>query len=117
MHRADELLAGKLPSPLAQAWLAQIAYLCGDANRIHETIARLQNQAELTHVEPVAMAEMYFRLGDFDKMFEYLEQGYEIRSPLMAYMLVERRFEWKKIKDDPRYLNLLRRLKFPNMNL
>jgi serine/threonine-protein kinase len=117
LKRADELLAGKLPSPLAQDWLAQIAYLCGDANRINETVTRLQSQAELTYVEPFALADIFFRLGDLDKMFEYLEHGFEVRSPLMPVILLERKFIWKKIKDDPRYLSLLKRMDFPNTKL
>jgi len=114
MLRADELLAGKLPSPLAQDWLAQIAYMCGDSDRMNKTVKRLQDQAELTYVDPFALADMYYRSSDFDKMFEYLEQGYKARSPLMTVMLLQGRSSWKKIKDDSRYLSLLKRLDFPN---
>jgi serine/threonine protein kinase/Tfp pilus assembly protein PilF len=117
MLRADELLAGKHPSPLAQDWLAQIAYMCGDSDRIYETIKRLQGQGEQTYVEPVALADMFYRLDNFDKMFECLEQGYEARSPLMSFMLLQGRFVWKRIKDDPRYVSLLKRLNFPNAKL
>jgi tetratricopeptide (TPR) repeat protein len=117
MLRADELLAGNLPSPLAQDWLAQIAYMCGDSVRIYQTIKGLQDQAELTYVEPIALADMFYRLGDYNKMFEYLEQGYKLRSPLMSFMLLQGRFVWKKINQDPRYLSLLKRLDFPNAKL
>jgi tetratricopeptide (TPR) repeat protein len=117
LSRADELLAGNLPSPLAQDWLAQIAYLCGDENRIKETLARLQSQAELTYVEPYAFADIYFRLGEYDKMFEYLEEAFEKRSSLMPVMLLQGKFFWKKIKDDPRYLSLLKRLNFSDNKL
>jgi serine/threonine protein kinase/Tfp pilus assembly protein PilF len=117
MLRADELLAGKQPSPLAQDWLAQIAFLCGDTDRTNETITRLQNQAELTYVDPFALADIFYRVGDFDKMFEYLEQGFKERSPLMIVLLLQGRSNWKKIKDDPRYLSLLKHLDFPNAQL
>lgn len=110
MLRPDELLAGKPPSPLTQACLAEIAYLCGDTSRINETITRLQNH-------PAALAGMHYRLGEFDKLFENLEKAFEERSPLMAYMVVDRRFWWRKIKDDPRYLSLLERMNFPNEKL
>lgn len=117
MQRADELLAGELPSPLAQDWLAQIAYLGGDPDRIRETISRLRKQAELTYVDPIPLADMFYRQGDFDRVFEYVERAFEARSPLMAYMLLEGKFVWEKIKDDPRYINLLKRLNFPNVKL
>jgi len=113
LDRADELLAGELPSPLAQSWLAQIAYFCGDTVRINTTIARLQNQSEFTYTDPIALADIFYRLGNYDKMFEYLEQGFEARSSRMPGMLI-----WgllrTEIKDDPRYLDLLKRLNFPN---
>jgi serine/threonine-protein kinase len=117
LQRADELLAGKHGSPLAQDWLAQISYMCGDNNRIHETILRLKKQAERTYVDPFALADMFYRLGNQDKAFKYVDQAFEDKSPLMAYMLIGRRSNWVKAKDDPRYLNLLRRLNFPNVNL
>jgi adenylate cyclase len=117
LYRADELLAGRLPSPLAQSWLAQIAYLSGDTLRINETITRLQSQAELTYVEPYALADIYFRLGEYDKMFEYLEQGFEVKSPLMPVLLLDGLFSWKELKNDPRYLSLHERLNFPNPKL
>jgi serine/threonine protein kinase/tetratricopeptide (TPR) repeat protein len=117
LSRADELLAGKLPSPLAQSWLAQIDYLCGNEDRINETMTRLQSQAELTYVEPYALADMFFRLGDYDKMFEYLEQGFEVKSTLMPVLLLKGQFSWKKIKNDPRYQSLFKRMDFPNQKL
>ncbi len=117
MRRADELLAGKLPSPLAQDWLAQIAYMCGNEDRLHETVKRLQHQADSTYVEPVALADMFYRLGDVDKMFEYLEQGFKERSPLMPVILLEGRSLWQKINQDPRYLSLLDRMDFPDATL
>ena len=117
MQRADELLAGKHPSPLAQDWLAQIAYMCGDADRINETVKRLQDQEKSTYVDPFVLADIFYRLGDFDKMFQYLEQGFESRSTLMPLILLQGKSDWKKIKDDPRYLSLLKRLNFPNAKL
>ncbi len=114
--RADELLAGKLPSPLAQSWLAQIAYLCGEKDRINETLTRFQSQAELTYVDPYVFADIYFRLGNYDKMFEYLEKSVEMRSSLMSYIFLDSKYFWIKIKDDPRYLSLLKRLNFPTEN-
>jgi len=111
--RADELLDGKQPSPLAQSWLAQIAYLCGNEKRIKETLTRFQSQAEITYVDPYVFTDIYFRLGDYDKLFEYLEKSYETRSSLMPYLLVDVKYFWKKIEKDPRFLSLLKRMNFP----
>jgi len=113
MHRADELLAGRHPSPLAQDWLAEIAYLCGDPKRVRETLARLENQAKTEYVEPIALAGMCYRVGDYDRMHKYIQQGYEVRSTLMVYLLLQKRFIWKMVSDDPRYVSLLESMGFP----
>jgi len=116
LSRADELLAGKVPSPLAQSWLAQIAYMCGDEHRLTETITRLLSQAELTYVDPYAFADMFFLLGDYDRTFEYLEKSFDMRSSLMPVIFLDGKFFWRKIKNDPRYLSLLDRMNFPTEN-
>jgi tetratricopeptide (TPR) repeat protein len=117
LSRADELLAGKQPSPLAQSWLAQIAYMCGDTLRIKETITRLKKQEEHTYVEPYALADIFFRLGDYDQMFEYLEKAFNLKSPLMPVLLLDGKFGWKKLREDPRYLSLLQRMDFPDQHI
>ena len=91
--------------------------MCGDADRINETVKRLQDQEKSTYVDPFVLADIFYRLGDFDKMFQYLEQGFESRSTLMPLILLQGKSDWKKIKDDPRYLSLLKRLNFPNAKL
>ncbi len=117
MSRADELLAGKLPSPLAQSWLAQISYLSGDTLRISETIKRLQNQEKLTYVDPYALADMFFILEDYDKMFEYLEKAYAVKSPLMPILLLDGQYLWKKVRNDPRFQSLFKRMNFPTKGI
>jgi hypothetical protein len=114
--RADELLAGGLPSPLGQAWMAEIAYLCEDSVRIKTTITRLKKQSEFTYTDPIALASMYHRLGNYDKMYEYLEKGFEARSSRMGGILIWG-IERKEIRNDPRYLDLLKRLNFSNQKL
>jgi hypothetical protein len=48
-------------------------------------------------------------------MFESLERGFAVHSPGMVYLLIERRFVWKFVADDPRYLDLLKRVGFPRL--
>ncbi|MGO9066472.1 MAG: protein kinase domain-containing protein [Myxococcaceae bacterium] len=111
MKRADEL---KSPgSPLSQCWLAQTAFLCGDSNRAKLTLARLEEEGHSTYIDPFAIADLYARLGDRDRLFEYLERAFKARSPYMVLLLVNRRFFWKAVADDPRYLDLIRRMGFP----
>jgi serine/threonine protein kinase/tetratricopeptide (TPR) repeat protein len=113
MRRADELLAGKPGSPLAQSWRAQIAYQCGDENRIRETLDRLKNKAKTTFVDPIAIADMYASLGESDSLFTYIKKGYDVRTPLMVFMLLESKSLWKEYADDPRFVELINRMNFP----
>ena len=117
LNRADELLAGRIPSPLAQSWLAQIAYLCGDRERLQKTLSRLEDQARESYVDPIAIADLYHRTGNLEKFYEYLELGYKVHSPTMAYLLIERDFNWKKVAQDQRYLDMIDRMGYPIENL
>jgi eukaryotic-like serine/threonine-protein kinase len=111
--RADELLGVKTASPLAQSWLAWTAYLCGNPKRLEQTLARLQGEARTSFVDPLVLASLYYAKGDTDRMFESLEQGFAIRSPLMTHVGVEGRFLWKNVARDPRYLSLVQRMAYP----
>jgi len=113
MKRADELLPPSEGSPLSQAWLADTALLCGDPTRAKLTLERLEQQARTKYVDPMAMAELYGRLNDKTRMFESLEKGFQVRNPGMVYLLIDRRFLWKAMADDPRYTDLLKRMGFP----
>ena len=111
--RADELLGDERGSPLAQDWLAAIALLGGDPTRAQETLAGLMAQADSAFVEPVALADIHYRLGDYDRMLDLLETGFEMRSPVMVYLVLQRPMIWKNVADDPRYLSLIERMGFP----
>jgi eukaryotic-like serine/threonine-protein kinase len=113
MKRADELLPAAEGSPLSQAWLADIAALCGDSSRAKLTLERLEQQAHTKYVDPMVLADLYLRLDDKPRMLEALEQAFKTRNPGMVYLLIDRRYLWKQMADDPRYLDLLKRMGFP----
>jgi serine/threonine protein kinase/tetratricopeptide (TPR) repeat protein len=113
MNRADELLPPSQGSPLSQCWLAETALLCGDGERAKVTLARLEEAARTKYIDPTTMAGLYGRLNDKNRMFDFLERGFQVHSPGMVYLLIERRFVWKFVADDPRYLDLLKRVGFP----
>jgi hypothetical protein len=45
-------------------------------------------------------------------MFASLEHGYEVRSPLMVFLLQARRFFWREAAGDARYEALILRMGF-----
>ncbi|MDQ1591107.1 MAG: eukaryotic-like serine/threonine-protein kinase [Pyrinomonadaceae bacterium] len=54
---------------------------------------------------------LYAQAGDKDKALEYLEKTYQRREHWMAYLQVDPRFD--SLRSDPRFTDLLRRLKLP----
>jgi len=57
------------------------------------------------------IAEVYARLGDKDKAFEYLNKAYDQREPQIAELKI--RLPLNFLRDDPRFKELVRRVGFP----
>jgi hypothetical protein len=58
------------------------------------------------------IAVIYSGLGQKDKAFEFLEKAYQERSPDIVYFLrADLRLD--TLRPDPRFLDLLRRVDFP----
>jgi eukaryotic-like serine/threonine-protein kinase len=113
VKQADELLPPSEASPLSRCWLADTVLLCGDPSRAKLTLESLEQQARTKYVDPLPLAGLYGRLNDRNRMFEYLERAFQAHNPGMVYLLIDRRFLWKQMADDPRYLGLLKRMGFP----
>jgi tetratricopeptide (TPR) repeat protein len=56
----------------------------------------------------VDAAMFYAQTGNRDMAFQYLEKMYELREIWITYLQVEPRFD--SLRDDPRYVDLLRRM-------
>ena len=54
-------------------------------------------------------AGAYINLGEHDKAFEYLEKAFALREPALVFLAVDPRYD--SIRLDPRYTDLVRRLK------
>lgn len=61
---------------------------------------------------PFFLAASYATIGDADSAFHYLEQAFSERDPRMTW--IKSMFTWEPLHDDPRYLELIRRMKVPN---
>jgi hypothetical protein len=62
-----------------------------------------------------ALAGLDFSLNNKNRAFEDLERAFQAHNPGMVYLLINRRFLWKDVGDDPRYLDLLKRMGFPRL--
>ncbi|MBP6001857.1 MAG: tetratricopeptide repeat protein [Pyrinomonadaceae bacterium] len=57
------------------------------------------------------IAEVYARLGDKDKAFEYLNKAYDQREPQIAELKI--RLPLNPLRDDPRFKELVRKVGIP----
>lgn len=62
-------------------------------------------------IDGVRVASVYIGLGDKDKVFEFLEKDFASRRPTLMEMRLE--LEYRSVRDDPRYKDLLRRMGLP----
>jgi eukaryotic-like serine/threonine-protein kinase len=94
--------------------IAILGYAFGVSGRVREakqTLAELQILAKQRYVSPFLIALVYVGLGDKDRAFEWLERSVAERAARIVYLKVERGFD--PLRSDPRFDDLLRRLKFP----
>ena len=60
------------------------------------------------------ISHYYSQSGDFDEAFKWLEEAYEKHEVDMIWL--KRQPSLAPIRSDPRYLDLVRRVGFPNAN-
>ena len=78
----------------------------GALQRAAETLAV---RSRTTYVPPWQIGTLYTRAGKKDKALEWLEKAYEAHDPNMPYLSVDPIFDI--LRDDPRFQDLLRRMK------
>jgi eukaryotic-like serine/threonine-protein kinase len=76
-----------------------------------KTVKELKDLSSHAYVDPYNVAVIYAGLGDQDEVFRWLEKGYAQRSSGMPYLTSDP--FWSEMHSDPRYADLLRRMKLP----
>ena len=94
-------------------FLARGLALSGEADEARGLIGRLRTPGgrEL----PDKIAGVYASLGDRDQAYYWLERAYEERSRELIYLLPEAATTYSKIRDDPRYADLVKRVGLPSL--
>jgi DNA-binding winged helix-turn-helix (wHTH) protein/TolB-like protein len=94
--------------------LGGLGYLYGRTNRREEALAVLEllNQLSPTGFT-LDKALVNAGLGDRDAAFHWLNAAYDDRSYQLIYLKVDPRLD--ALRDDPRYVTLLRRIGFPGL--
>jgi hypothetical protein len=103
-----ELRKGSLP--LAEKYArTSIAYLQDDKKTFRELLREIEiHVGEEQGPSAYGIASDYFYLGENDKGFEWLEHSHSRREFGLLWITVDPDFD--SIRNDPRYLDLVKRL-------
>jgi tetratricopeptide (TPR) repeat protein len=84
------------------------AFLEGDEQTLRRLLPELETHFQEAGAWAFKIAEFWFFLGENDKGFDWLERSYSMRE----FHLMEMRTseELDSVRDDPRYLDLVKRL-------
>jgi TolB-like protein/Flp pilus assembly protein TadD len=83
----------------------------GRRDEAEKLVAELKERSTRQYVAPFDIALIYAGLGEKNATFEWLNKAYEDRSSWFTWMAVDARFDG--VRDDPRFRDLLRRMKIP----
>jgi eukaryotic-like serine/threonine-protein kinase len=89
-------------------WVYAVSGRRADGLKLAKELKELSSHA---YIDPYNVAVIYAGLGDKDEAFRWLEKGYEQRSSGMPYLTTDP--FWSEMRSDPRYADLLRRMKLP----
>ena len=106
--KADELF-GMEPNKVAM--LKEAIAKSGATGYWKRTLENYKESAKSHYVPSVLVAEACVRVGDKECAFQWLEKGFEEREDLMINLKVEPVFD--RIRIDPRYQELVRRVGIP----
>jgi TolB-like protein/DNA-binding winged helix-turn-helix (wHTH) protein/Flp pilus assembly protein TadD len=107
----DELNMARTKSgnwPGAVAELGCAYGLAGQKRKARTLLNELQERATREYIDPYLIALIHTSLGERDAAFEWLAKAYEVRSPWMAWLKVEPKFD--PLRSDPRFETLLQQL-------
>ena len=86
--------------------------MAGRRAEAEKALAQLGELSKRRFVSAFPIAWIHLGLGNNDRTFDWLEKAYEERAPRLVYLKAERAFD--PLRSDPRFVDLLRRLKFPS---
>ncbi len=110
-RRAEEIAQGNA-SPMTRSWLAWIHAKAGDAPRAEELLAETLALKGERYVDPQVEAVFHAALNHPpDMVLEALERSYEEDSVFLIYLGVSAGGFFRDYSSDPRYQELLRKVK------
>jgi tetratricopeptide (TPR) repeat protein len=102
-------LSGDSPDERAALGLAYA--LSGKSGEARKILDELKQRSQRKYLSPGVIAALQAALGEKDQAFASLDKGYDERDNLLVLLKVEPMFD--RLRSDPRFTNLLRRVGFP----
>jgi TolB-like protein/Tfp pilus assembly protein PilF len=81
----------------------------GQIQQARAILAELEHEYEAGAQSPTGVAEIHLALGDKEQALAWLEKAYRERDLLLANIAVEP--WWDPLRDDPRFIDILRRMR------
>ncbi len=106
-RKARELSAAQT---ISIAWESYALAKSGKLDEAKAALNELLKLSETQDIPPYHFAQAYNGLGETDKTFEWLEKSYAEHDPKIAFLKVDPK--WKNLRNDPRFIKLLRRMNF-----
>ena len=106
LERADRFADG---SSQAAAALGSLLARTGARDRALQVLARLDDAARHRHVPPTSAGLIHIGLGNLTAALDALEAGFAARDVRMTLVKADGR--WKAVRNDPRYVALMQRMK------
>jgi tetratricopeptide (TPR) repeat protein len=100
-------------STLCLANLGEVYAAAGNGEEAQKILNQLQELSKQQHyVSPYMLARIYIALDKNDDAFHWLETAYRTRAAAMVYLKVDAQLD--KLRSDPRFGDLMRRMNFPD---
>ena len=97
-------------STIPDAFLGYALAKLGKKAEAESVLEELLKLSKERYIPPYHIALVYNGLGMRDETIAWLERAYNERDPKMVFLKVEPK--WKNLRDDPRFIDLLRRVGF-----
>jgi predicted Zn-dependent protease len=98
-------------SPLLHGMLGSVYAKAGKRAEAERVLATLVANLNQHYVCPYELGTISLTLGRKDEAFRWYDRAIEVRSACMPFLWADPRLD--SIRSDPRYLDLVRRMKFP----
>lgn len=89
--------------------LAYTNAVAGKRNEARGMLSRLMREQNPGYIPALWVARLYAALGEKGEAFQWLQRAYEERSPQLPFLKVDPRLD--TLRSDPRFQDLLRRIK------